>query len=178
MNLHKGAFPSSTCIHPDRTPVLTHSRPLASRDPWPALSNQQKVSRIKVATCEASQLQLLQPSWGRTRSRGSTFQKVSIVQHGQGIVFLKELSASHDSQSLQWDLTHSIVSDEHIALHLLDFLGKGQRRRGLRKVRPWTTTIQPPRPPQGPLCLGILGKGPAAKQSAHHLPKPGSRTKF
>lgn len=85
---------------------------------------------IKMATCEASQLQLLQPSWGCACSRGSTFQKVSIVQHGQGVVFLKKLGASHDSQSLQWDLTHLIVSDEHIALHLLDFLGRDRGGEG------------------------------------------------
>lgn len=85
---------------------------------------------IKMATCEASQLQLLQPSWGHACSRGSTFQKVSIVQDGQGVVFLKELGASHDSQSLQWDLTHSIVSNEHIALHFLDLLGGDRGRDG------------------------------------------------
>ena len=57
-------------------------------------------------------------------------QKVSIVQHGQGVAFLKKLGASHNSQSLQWDLTHSIVSDEHIALHLLDFLGRDRGGEG------------------------------------------------
>lgn len=85
---------------------------------------------IKMATCEASQLQLLQPSWGHACRRGSTSQRVSIVQDGQGVVFLKELGASHDPQSLQWDLTHSIVSNEHIALHFLDLLGGDRGREG------------------------------------------------
>lgn len=76
-----------------------------------------------MTTCEASKLQLPQPSWGSPCNRGGTVQQVSIVQHGQSIVVLKELGASYDSQPLQWDLSHLVVSDEHVALHLLDILG-------------------------------------------------------
>lgn len=50
-----------------------------------------------MTTCEASKLQLPQPSWGRPWCRDATLQWVSIVQHGQGIVVLKELGASHNS---------------------------------------------------------------------------------
>lgn len=114
---------------------------------------------MAMTTCEASQLQLPQPSWGRPCSRGGTVRQVSIVQHGQGIVVLKELGASHDSQPLQWDLSHLVVSDEHVTLHLLDVLGGDRVGQGLDRPGLWNTTI-----PQGFLgvtqCLGTVGKAP------------------
>ena len=76
-----------------------------------------------MTTCEASQLQLPQPSWGRPCSRAGAVRQASVVQHGQGVVVLKELGAAYDPQPLQWDLSHLVVSDEHVALHLLDILG-------------------------------------------------------
>lgn len=81
-----------------------------------------------VTTCEASKLQLPQPSWGSPCHRGVPLGRLSIVQHGQGVVVLKELGASHDSEPLQRDLSHLAVSNEHIALYLLDILG-GKRVR-------------------------------------------------
>lgn len=85
-----------------------------------------------MTTCEASQLQLPQPPWGSPCSRGGAVRKVSVVQHGQGIAVLEELGASYDPQPLQRDLSHLVVSDEHVALHLLDILrgGGGGHRAG------------------------------------------------
>lgn len=111
-----------------------------------------------MTTCEASKLQLPQPSWGSPCHRGAPLRGISIVQHGQGIVVLKELGAPYDSEPLQRDLPHLAVSDEHVALHLLDILG-GKRVAGLRQA--WALEhYQSPRPPQGYQGLGIWGQAP------------------
>lgn len=136
-----------------------------------------------MTTCEASKLQLPQPSWGSPCHRGAPLRGISIVQHGQGIVVLKELGAPYDSEPLQRDLPHLAVSDEHVALHLLDILG-GKRVAGLRQA--WALEhYQSPKTPSGlprawdlgpsspplrsPVLSGIKTKAPL------HLPKSDSR---